>query len=243
MEIDARRDHSMRIPRPDRSATMNVPNACSSCHAGKDAQWAAQQIKSWYPNPSPGFQRFAEAFAGDDRGDATASTQLAAVANDSAESWFARASALGRLASHPSLIALQTARAHIRDPRPLVRLAALQIAEGFGADERLELAVPLLSDSTRAVRQGAAWILAPVSRSLRNAAERRAFQIAAGEFVESQNYNADQPMSRVVLGVFYLQLNQLNWAEAEFRGALKLDPGLVQADSGLAAVRRARASQ
>lgn len=32
MEIDVRRDHSFRVPRPDQSAALGVPNACTSCH-------------------------------------------------------------------------------------------------------------------------------------------------------------------------------------------------------------------
>jgi len=32
MEVDARRDHSIRIPRPDMSLQMNTPNACTGCH-------------------------------------------------------------------------------------------------------------------------------------------------------------------------------------------------------------------
>ena len=32
MEVDARRDHSLRIPRPDLSVDLGTPNACSRCH-------------------------------------------------------------------------------------------------------------------------------------------------------------------------------------------------------------------
>lgn len=32
MEVDARRDHSLRIPRPDLSIQLDTPNACTGCH-------------------------------------------------------------------------------------------------------------------------------------------------------------------------------------------------------------------
>lgn len=32
MEVDARRDHSLRVPRPDLSVTLGTPNACTGCH-------------------------------------------------------------------------------------------------------------------------------------------------------------------------------------------------------------------
>jgi len=240
MDIDPRHDHSMRIPRPDLTVTLGVPNACNSCHSGKDASWAAAWIKTWYPTPYPGFQRFADAFAADDRHDSSAVGSLAEVATDSTEPWFVRASALGRLAGQTNPIALKAARAQMHDTRPFVRLAALQIAEGFGTAERLELAVPMLFDSTRAVRQGAAWVLASITSSLRSADERRAFDSAAAEFVASQRYNADQPGSNVVLGVFFMQRNQLDMAEAEFRAALRLQPHMAEAERGIEAVRQAR---
>jgi predicted CXXCH cytochrome family protein len=44
MVIDARRDHSFRIPRPDLSVKINVPNACNMCHKDKTASWAAGAI-------------------------------------------------------------------------------------------------------------------------------------------------------------------------------------------------------
>ena len=37
MGVDPRRDHSMRIPRPDLSVVMGTPNACNQCHQDKDA--------------------------------------------------------------------------------------------------------------------------------------------------------------------------------------------------------------
>ncbi len=240
MEIDRRHDHSIRIPRPDLSVAIGVPNACNSCHADRDPRWAAAQIRSWYSTPMAGFQRFADAFAADDHHDSSATTLLARIAGDSTEPWFVRASALGRLVAHRDSSALHAARVRAHDNQPLVRLAALQIAESFGTAERLELAVPMLFDTTRAVRQGAAWVLAPVVDSLRSERERRAFDAAAVEFVASQRYNGDQPIARLVLGMFFLQRGQLDAAEAEVRAAKRLDPQMAEAETALAEIEKAR---
>ena len=32
MDVDPRRDHSLRVPRPDLSVRLGTPNACSGCH-------------------------------------------------------------------------------------------------------------------------------------------------------------------------------------------------------------------
>ncbi len=36
MEIDPRRDHSLRVPRPDLSVAFNAPNSCTGCHLDED---------------------------------------------------------------------------------------------------------------------------------------------------------------------------------------------------------------
>jgi hypothetical protein len=41
MVVDVRRDHAIRVPRPDLSIALSTPNACNNCHADRSAQWAA----------------------------------------------------------------------------------------------------------------------------------------------------------------------------------------------------------
>src|SRR6266545_214278 len=48
MVVDPRHDHSFRVPRPDLSVKLGVPNPCTRCHAGRPAEWAARQVESWY---------------------------------------------------------------------------------------------------------------------------------------------------------------------------------------------------
>src|SRR5205809_5918452 len=48
MGIDARRDHAIRIPRPDLTVKIGTPNVCSGCHADRTPEWAADAIARWY---------------------------------------------------------------------------------------------------------------------------------------------------------------------------------------------------
>jgi hypothetical protein len=48
MVIDGRRDHSIRIPRPDLTVAIGTPNACTQCHADRTAAWAAATVAGWY---------------------------------------------------------------------------------------------------------------------------------------------------------------------------------------------------
>ena len=81
MQIDPRHDHSLRIPRPDLTVRIGVPNACNRCHTDRDARWAVERLRS-HNKSAPGFQRFAGSFAADDRRDPGAADSLATIAND-----------------------------------------------------------------------------------------------------------------------------------------------------------------
>lgn len=239
MQIDPRHDHSIRIPRPDLSVTLGVPNACSHCHVNRDAPWAADRVRAWYGKPVPGFQRFAAAFAADDRGDAGAADSLGAVANDATQPAIVRASALARLTAHPGGVALRAAEAWSRDPDPFVRLAALQILEAAPTRERVAIGTLLLADRRRAVRQGAAWVLAPYTRAL-GSPEQRSFARAAAEFVASQRYNADQLEDRFVLAAFYAQLGRTDSAIAELQSAAVHHPDDARIQEALRSLRAPR---
>jgi predicted CXXCH cytochrome family protein len=236
MEIDPRHDHSIRVPRPDLSLALGVPNACTGCHVNRDERWADAQVRRWYGRPARGSQNFAEAFAVSEQGGDGAADSLTRVLNDTAESTIARASALARLGAYPDTQTLASAHAALGSGNVLMRLAALQVLDAMPMQERMP-AVPALRDDRRAVRQGAAWLLAPFADSL-PASSRQAFARAAAEFVASQRYNADQPDHRVSLAQFYARRGQLDSAIAEYRAAIRLAPRMGQTYVNLAEVLR-----
>ena len=238
MVIDARADHSIRIPRPDQTISLGVPNACNGCHSTRTAMWADSQIVAKFGKTRKGFQKFAPAFVADDRNDSTAQQQLSRVAADSSESMIARASALARLAGHPGDVALASARNAANDPHPLVRRAALTILDQIPPKQRVDVAAPLLDDESRAVRIEAARVLAPVGSSLGDNDTREKFTRAAADFVASQRYLADRPEARDALGIFYTQTGKTREAEAEYRAALKLAPRYSRAYVNLADLLR-----
>ena len=237
MVVDPRHDHSFRIPRPDRSVSLGTPNACNQCHADRTAQWAATEIRKRYPEPKPGFQGFAEAFAAADRGDPSATIALTQVVANQDESAIARASAIARLSRMPGENALLAAEAALDDASPLVRRAAIDVYETVPPGQRLAV-VPLLSDPSRIVRMQAANTLAPVPEQALDPAARAAFQAAAMEYVAAERFNADRPEHRTNLGGFYAARGDALSAEAEYRAALALDPRYVPAWANLADLMR-----
>jgi hypothetical protein len=63
MGVDPRRDHSFRVPRPDLSARLGTPNACTLCHDDKTDAWATEQVRAWYPEGRSGRLHFSEVLA------------------------------------------------------------------------------------------------------------------------------------------------------------------------------------
>ena len=49
MVIDYRADHSLRVPRPDLTESLGVPNSCSQsgCHADQPLQWVVDAFTDW----------------------------------------------------------------------------------------------------------------------------------------------------------------------------------------------------
>ena len=238
MQIDARLDHSIRIPRPDLTVSTGVPNACNGCHTNQTPDWAAGQIASRYGPERKGFQRFASAFSADDRSLPGADRSLGEIAGDSTEPAIIRASALARLGARPGNVALASSRAAASDSSALVRRSALGILDAYPPAQRVEVATPLLRDPSRAVRIEAARILAPAARSLGASDDRKAFARAAAEFVASQQVQSDRPENRTALGIFLGQLGKSDDAEAQYRSALRLAPRYPPAYVNLADLLR-----
>jgi len=230
MEVDPRRDHSLRVPRPDLSVALGVPNACGACHAAKGAAWAEAALRRWYGHRPEGLQRFATTLA---RG---SSADLAALAADASQPEIARASALQRLARQPSREGLEAIRAGLEKSDPLMRLAALQALRPLPPEARLALGKPLLGDALLAVRVEAASVLAGTP----GADALPAFQRAAAEFERVQRLNADRPEARATLGAFYAAGGRDAEAERELRSAIALAPDFAPAYVNLTDLFRAQ---
>ena len=240
MVVDPRRDHSLRVPRPDLSVKFGTPNACNSCHANRDARWAATQVNGWYGHDPQGYQRFATAFSAANAGALDAPEQLRALASDSTQPPIVRATALAESNAPTSGAALDALAERLRDANPLVRLGALQSLTNAPLEARAALAAPLLSDPVKTVRIEAASLLTAVPAEQLTAEQRAAFERASGEYVATQRYNADRPEARVNLGTFYANRGDAAKGEEEIKAAIRLEPLFIPAYVNLADLYRAR---
>ncbi len=235
MVVDPRHDHSLRIPRPDRTIALGTPNACGSCHAKQGPKWAADAIARWYPERKPGFQTFAEAFAAGDRGAPGASGKLAAIVNDAAQPPFVRASAIPRLARNPGPATLPALTKALGDGDSLVREVAARTLRAADPSLRARLLPQLLSDPVRSVRMEAALGLAGAPERRPGAdVDRARFEQALEEYKAALRFNADRPESQAEMGSLLLARGRADEAIAAFRRALELDPTFAPAAVNLA---------
>jgi tetratricopeptide (TPR) repeat protein len=240
MVVDPRHDHSFRIPRPDRTVALGVPNACNRCHAESRPEWAVAVLKKWYPQPKPGFQTFAEAFANADRGGPGAQAELAEIVRDPQQPAVARASAVRRLGRFLSPATLPVMRQALVDPDPLVRAAAAGALSGADAGTRAQALPRLLDDPVREVRMEAARALAGEPETRLAPQDRAKFTTALDEYVAAERFNADRPEGRTSLANLHALQGKYEDAIAAYRGALALDPTFVQAALNLADLYRSR---
>ncbi|HVN33619.1 MAG TPA: ammonia-forming cytochrome c nitrite reductase subunit c552, partial [Casimicrobiaceae bacterium] len=243
MRVDPRHDHSIRIPRPDLSASLGTPNACTNCHADKTPQWAAAAISRWTGKTPSGYQRFAEAFAAGSSGALEARRALLAVVDDKEAPAIVRASALARLAPWLTASTLPKATNALNDPDPIVRLAAVEALASAPLETRRQFLPRMLQDPVLAVRIEAAHALAGAAEAGLGEADRAAFKRAIDDYVAVQTYNADRPEGRSSLANLYAERGDAEAAIAQYRKAIELDPTFVQAYANLADLYRARGAE
>jgi predicted CXXCH cytochrome family protein len=239
MGVDPRHDHSFRVPRPDRTVALGVPNACDACHADKGAAWAAAEIARRAPAGSAGSQSFAEPFAALEQGGRGAADAVLSLATDKAQPAIVRASALDRLVRagvpvDPGLLRDMTA-----DPSPLVRFGAA-LAGGALPEPSARLAVlgPLLRDRLRTVRLEAASGLFAVPAAAVPESLAEPLRRARDEYAAVQRYNGDRPDAQVNLGTALASQGDVAGARAAFAEAIRLDSSFVPAYVNLADAER-----
>ncbi|HRO35241.1 cytochrome c3 family protein [Thauera sp.] len=230
MVVHPRRDHAIRIPRPDLSARTGAPDACTGCHAERGAEWAAGAIEHHHgkrTHPPHYGERLAAARAGTPG----AAAGLAALAGDAALPAIVRASAIEQLAQlDPGALPA----AALRDPDPAVRTSAAAAFALRPAEERVAQLSPLLADPLRAVRITAARALADLPATALAPELQDRQRAALAEFIAAQQAMADMPSAQLNLAGLALAQGDAPAAEQRLRRALQREPALDAARLGLA---------
>jgi predicted CXXCH cytochrome family protein len=238
MVVQPRRDHSMRIPRPDLSVALGTPNACNQCHADKSAQWAADAVTKWVGTPKRA-PHYGETFAAARRAKAGSAASLAALAADATQPPIVRATALDLLRGDGT-VGIGERLDATRDADAEVRAAAAVSLEPLAASQRVPALAPLLKDPVRAVRIAAARSLASLPADQFDSVTRTAYDAALAEYIAAQSVALDMPGNQLNLAVVHGLTGRDDLAEAHYLKALAIDPDFTPARANLAQFYSAR---
>ena len=231
MGVDARRDHSFRIPRPDLTMTTGSPNACNQCHDDRDSGWAAQAIDDWYGGDRE--THYGEAIHAGRSGLPSANSLLLRAIDNTDYPGIARATALTLLRPPHTPEAVARIRRNLVNPDSLVRRAALTALSRAAPQLILESASSALSDPVRSVRIEAARIISPMQAALRPE-QLAAFRRANDERMAAQLAIAERPEAHMNLGNAYMEAGDSEAAESAFLQALRFEPRAAGARVNLA---------
>ncbi|MDF1574923.1 MAG: tetratricopeptide repeat protein [Bacteroidales bacterium] len=227
MVVDPRRDHSIRIPRPDLSDKLGTPNACNQCHPEKSTGWATDYLRQWYGQELLDRTHYGETFWAGRQRYPEAQEKLLRLGADQDQAPMIRANAISLLSGYPDAATVTLLQQTIVDPDPLIRYATMTVVEFAEPELIRDLAVPRLTDSVKLVRLMAANALAGVARNLIPGEALAQLNSALEEYNASLMINADHPTTHLNFGNLYLNTGQYEKAEASYKEAIGIEPGLV----------------
>ncbi len=240
MQVDPRRDHSFRVPRPDLSASLTTPNACGNCHGERATSWAAAHVKKWFPNGRSGAFHYGQTLhAGRTEAGPKTAEKLVDLATNTESPAIVRASALDllRRAMKPDLIGRIAPLLNAEDA--LIRAAALRLLDHAPPTLRVELAAPLLRDPAKAVRLEAARLFINIRFDDLSDENKAAASTEISAYEKSLFSRADFPETQMQVAGLAMALRRFSIATKALKTALAMDPQLADAWLTLARIQSA----
>lgn len=223
MVNDPRRDHSMRIPRPDLSIKLGVPNVCTRCHTDQDNQWAAEKMQGLYGEPKKDWQDFALVLHEARQGNPAVLPELEATISNQSNPAIIRATLLTELPRYLSATNLPLIQAALQDNDPMVRLSGISTLANTDPRLRTQLVFPLLDDPVRAVRLEATRVLMDIPVAQLSQQQNDKLYQALQAYAASLQVNADRPEAMTQLGFYYSVQGRFREAEEAYKKAIELD--------------------
>ncbi len=232
MGVDYRRDHSMRIPRPDLSDKLGTPNACTQCHTDKTNKWASEYTKKWYENPYR--MHFGETMFLAYNADTSSIDQLLQIIDDEISSEIIKATATSYLGTFPSADNYEKNKSLLSSKHALVRREAVRNFKPINKEDLINSLSPLLDDSTLMVRNELVSKLTLVKPKELDSINQIKLNAAIVEYIKTMEYTADFAGSRHNLGNLYVNLGQYEKAIENYKEALRIDNLFYPAKTNLA---------
>jgi len=236
MVIDDRRDHSIRIPRPDLSLFDKSPNACNKCHSNKTEKWAADNFIKWYGHKTDtsSYVQLKQYIA---RLNSKSEPALYTLLSDKKYPAIIRASTMQEYGMVTSPRIFSKLVDELNSDDPLIRLNAIKGLNNYPQQDIVSKLSPLLSDKIVAVRMESMNAIAP-SWSLLLAEDQQLFKKVLTEYVRVQEKMSHRPEGFYNRGVIYQTTGDLVNAEQLYKSCIRRFPSFGPAYSNLADLYR-----
>ena len=234
MVIDYRADHSLRVPRPDLSESLGVPDSCSQsgCHDDQTLEWNVEAYTKWYGEARK--PHYGTVLAAARAGEPAAQDGLITLAEDPLNATIVRATALNALAAYPPERSLPVMQRALVDDDALMRHTAVTALMTESPEALAELLAPRLFDPVRAVRMRAATRLAGVARESLTTEQLAALDRELEAYIAAMRSNLDFASSGLNLGNLYEAQGDPDTAEEYYRKAIEVDALFFPAKMNLA---------
>jgi len=240
MVVDPRRDHSMRIPRPDLSVMLGTPNACNQCHTDENPEWALSALRDQGVNFSDTGSHPARSFTWARQGDGRAVPGLQEIALDGEQAPIVRASAITALGNFTNREAYETALQLLENDDPMLRWGAVRALQFMPAQQRFGILGRHLQDPSTTVRMELARTLADIPLAQVEPTSAKSLQAVFDEYVANLGSHADMPGNQLQMAQFFVARQKLPQAEKAYRAALQMNSQLLAAYLNLADLYRAQ---
>ena len=238
MAVDARRDHSMRIPRPDISLSIGSPNACTQCHEDKSNAWAYDALQTWGVNSRFQDLNLAKARYSADRGDLRALPTLESLVADDSQSNLMRASIIEQLGNLGSRQLPSAAAMLLRSNSPVLRASAVRALRSVEPVQRYLMLRAFIKDTNLSVRMEVAQLLAGIPASELRPQDIADLEPLFEEYLAVQSDHLDMPSVQLQVANFWIDRGDSTKAMAALEEALRLNPQLEPAIVNLVDILR-----
>jgi len=252
MQVDPRRDHSMRNPRPDLSIRLDSPNACLTCHvnlldrldeldkAGRSNLTNLSNLSNlsnwffkWYGKKDRG-EHYGETFWKARRMYPEALPNLIRLATDTSLPAMVRSSAYHYMSNYQDPSIYEPVTAGLKEPDPLIRFGAFEGSINLTDDQQRSLYRRLLRDTIRLIRLQAARNMPSVSVQQFTSREKELYEKVLAEYLDAEMINADHPFAWLNMGNYRLDKEDPGEAEKAYRRAISIEPSLSMSYVNLA---------
>jgi len=249
MVIDKRHDHRFSIPRPDLSVSLGVPNPCVSCHRdehhekNKSDAWAAKAIadhlRSIGKAETPP-EHFATTFWQLRHEQKAAADSFDKLLADAKVNAIVKATALSESAGALNEHTFAQVVEPLKSTDALLRLGAVEALANVPPEQRTSLLLPLMDDTSRAVRFAVAPLVAAVDAASLTAAQQQQRSALIEEYKQSLLADSDRGNALVSLASLSVEQGDMQGAQQYFDKALQRDGKSLAALLNYADYRRSQ---